>query len=75
SFIDTIGLLGTFNNNTAPLGIGKDGEMADRFAGAIGDLWVYDRELSAGEITGLYNALFIDGFESGSASAWSTISP
>jgi hypothetical protein len=74
-FIDTIGLSGDFENNTAPLGIGKDGETAYRFAGAIDDLRLYDRELQPDEVVGLFNSLFIDGFESGSTSSWHQISP
>lgn len=71
----TFGMMGEFANNTAPLGIGKDGETNDRFAGAIDDLRLYDRELTADEISELYNSLFIDGFESGSVSSWMSSVP
>lgn len=69
-YIGTTSMMGTFENNTAPLGIGKDGETPYSFAGAIDDLRLYDRELTADEITELYNSLLIDGFESGSMSSW-----
>jgi len=75
SFIETTSMGGVPTNNPAPLGIGKDGEALDRFAGAIDDLRLYDRELTADEVTGLFNSLFIDGFESGSTSAWSNTVP
>lgn len=74
-YIETISMMGTFENNTAPLGIGKDGETPYRFAGAIDDLRLYDRELTAGEITELYNSVLIDGFESGSMSSWMQVVP
>ena len=75
SYVSTIGMLGDFANNTAPLGIGKDGVSSYRFAGAIDDLRLYDRELTAEEITELYNSLLIDGFESGSTSSWMSSLP
>jgi len=75
SFIETRGMGGVSLNNTAPLGIGKDGVATGRFSGAIDDLRVYDRELAAGEVTELFNSLLIDGFESGSTSSWSSVSP
>jgi len=75
SYEGTFNMLGEFANNSAPLGIGKDGESADRFAGAIDDLRLYDRVLTAEEITELYNSLLIDGFESGSASSWTSTVP
>ena len=75
SFIETRFMGCVPTNNAAPLGIGKDGAAHDRFAGAIDDLRLYDRELAAGEVTELFNSLLIDGFESGSISAWSNTVP
>lgn len=63
----------TPGSNADPLGIGID--IADIFAGAIDDLRLYDRELTAEEITELYNSILIDGFESGSASSWTSTAP
>jgi len=63
----------TPESNADPLGIGID--FADIFAGAIDDLRLYDRELTAEKITELYNSLLIDGFESGSASSWTSTAP
>ena len=75
SFIETRSMGGVTTNNTAPLGIGIDTGFLRRFAGAIDDLRLYDRELAAGEVTELFNSLLIDGFESGSISAWSNTVP
>jgi hypothetical protein len=75
SFIETRSMAGEATNNTAPLGIGNDGEYDRRFAGAIDDLRIYDRELTADEVDEVFNSLFVDGFESGSASAWSSTIP
>ncbi len=76
SFVETRFMGGLPENNTAPLGIGKDGETTNRFAGAIDDLRLYDRELSAGEVAGLYEPhVFSDGFESGNTSYWSSTVP
>jgi hypothetical protein len=75
SFIETRSIGCALSSNTAPLGIGKDGETQHRFAGAIDDLRVYDRELTADEVTEVYDSLLVDGFESGSASAWTVLVP
>ena len=71
----TISFAGTFTNNDAPLGIGNDGELNSPFAGAIDDVRLYDRVLSADEAADIYASIWIDGFESGSSSAWSSSVP
>jgi hypothetical protein len=76
SFVETIFMGGLPTNNTAPLGIGRDGENNYFFAGAIDELRLYDRELSRSEAVGLYEPhVFSDGFESGTTSQWSATAP
>jgi len=60
-------------NSAEPLGIGIDSPYS--FAGAIDELRLYDRELTAGEIAEIYNSLLIDGFDSGSTSSWTSAMP
>jgi hypothetical protein len=64
---------GNFANNAAPLGIGMDTESNARFGGAVDDLQLYDRALSAAEVSEVYSAILTDGFESGSTSAWTSV--
>jgi len=76
SFVETRHMGGMPGNNTAPLGIGKDGETLNWFAGAIDDLRLYNRELSPGEVARLYEpSVFSDGFETGNTTRWSSTVP
>jgi hypothetical protein len=75
SFVETRSIGGVPTANTAPLGIGIDGETWEAFAGAIDDLRLYDRELTAAEIAELFNSLLVDGFDSGSTSSWTSSTP
>jgi hypothetical protein len=68
-------LAGAFSDTDAPLGIGKDGATDFRFVGAVDDVRVYNRALSPAEVAELYLSLLVDGFESGSLSAWSSHVP
>ena len=52
-----------------------DMHIGDGWIGMLDDLRLYDRVLTAEEISELYNSLFIDGFESGSVSSWMTTAP
>jgi hypothetical protein len=71
----TLGMSGDFENNTSPVGIGKDGETSNWFVGAVDDVRLFDRELTADEAAELFNSIFIDGFESGSLSSWMSSPP
>jgi len=54
-----------------PIGIGQTNDPGQFFEGKIDELRIYDSALSEQKILELYNtAIFIDGFESGSFSAW-----
>ena len=46
----TTSLSGSFAGNDAPLGIGNDGELKYPFAGALGDVRLYDRVLRGPEM-------------------------
>jgi len=63
-------------NSDSSLGIGRDGRWGDYLIGALDDVRLYDRVLTAEEVATLAaGVLFADGFESGGLDAWGASAP
>jgi len=75
NYEQTIGLGCVPVASTFPLEIGRNSFSFRRFSGAVDDVRVYDSELTSGEVAELFNSLFVDGFESGSVSSWTSVVP
>lgn len=49
------GPAGSAGTNTSPLGIGRDGTYNDRFFGVIDEVYLFNRVLSADEVTSIFS--------------------
>lgn len=70
AFADSQSVTATLGTSGWPLGIGRDGRSLDTFTGAIDDLHLFDRAVTADEALSLSSAVFADGFELGATSRW-----